>query len=635
MASNPKLTFEISATDKSSATLAKIKAAVASLGGEVSRAASTEGKLGSGQGVDRLGKGFDSLGKSVSATVQSLTAIVPAMGAVTGAASIAGLAALTYKWSEFGQALGKQAARIGVTASQLQGFQGAAQLAGASSEAAASGMQTLKDAITDTIGGRNAEALVFFRTLQVNLQKADGSARGVSEVLPEVIDGLKKISDPSLRARAGVALLGGAYEELAPLIAKGSAGLAEYTAQARKHGLLNDKGVLAATEMAFAQRNLTQAFEGTGWAVAEKLAPVLTPLLTQMANWVDAHRTDIADAIGGIAKQFKDWVDGGGLKQVTTDIKDMATKIDDVVKSFGGWKFAAEALGAVLVLKLLSPVTSLVTQLTALAAFRIGPAIAGALGLGVSTAVGLPLLTSGDTFDPNKNRKPFLGEGAYDNPYLDPRNPNKVKPVGQAIRDWWSNMAMPRGIRNNNPLNLGYVPGQGAAGSDGRFGQYATMEQGIAAEHRQLMRYQDEGNDSLIKIIRKWAPPSENDTAGYIHAVSESTGYDPDQKLNMRDPVVAARVMRAMAEREVGRRNVPDAATFAAGVGLNNGNAPSMNAPAISAPFATGGGAGGTRGSVEVLVKLQGAPAGSTASVSSSGDVKPRALIERPQFAGG
>jgi hypothetical protein len=140
------------------------------------------------------------------------------------------------------------------------------------------------------------------------------------------------------------------------------------------------------------------------------------------------------------------------------------------------------------------------------------------------------------------------------------------------LRDWWYRqhgtydrsklllddrpgwMLTPRGIRNNNPLNLGYVPGQeGVIGSDGRFGVYGSMENGIAAAERQLLLYQERGLDTISKMVTSWAPEGENDTKKYIEQVAKNSGFGPNDKVNMRDPRVAEAIISAMAQHETGR----------------------------------------------------------------------------------
>jgi hypothetical protein len=112
----------------------------------------------------------------------------------------------------------------------------------------------------------------------------------------------------------------------------------------------------------------------------------------------------------------------------------------------------------------------------------------------------------------------------------------------------------PRGIRNNNPLNLAYAAQTGTVGSDGRFGIYKDQESGVAAAENQLLRYQDRDHlDTLSKIISKWAPANENDTASYIADVSKRTGFGANDRLDLHDKKTAAAIIEAMGRRETGR----------------------------------------------------------------------------------
>ncbi len=123
----------------------------------------------------------------------------------------------------------------------------------------------------------------------------------------------------------------------------------------------------------------------------------------------------------------------------------------------------------------------------------------------------------------------------------------------------WTPLTEPRGVRNNNPLNLSYAPGQGAVGSDGRFGVYDTPEAGFAASERQLLRYQAGGVGTLSGVINKWAPASDgNDTNSYIASVSRGTGLAPDAPLDFRNRETAAAVVAEMARHETGRRFDPE-----------------------------------------------------------------------------
>lgn len=120
----------------------------------------------------------------------------------------------------------------------------------------------------------------------------------------------------------------------------------------------------------------------------------------------------------------------------------------------------------------------------------------------------------------------------------------------------------PKGVRNNNPLNLGYVPGQPGldpvAPTDGRFGRYVTPEDGVSAAVLQLRSYQTRsGLVTPAQMISRWAPPSENDTGTYVRTVAAKSGLQPDQPVDLNNPDQASRLVGAMAQVETGRKLDP------------------------------------------------------------------------------
>jgi hypothetical protein len=96
-----------------------------------------------------------------------------------------------------------------------------------------------------------------------------------------------------------------------------------------------------------------------------------------------------------------------------------------------------------------------------------------------------------------------------------------------------------RGYRNRNPGNIEHNPAnrwQGLADppSDGRFCRFASHEHGLRALAILLSTYQDRhGLRTVRRIIGRWAPPSENDTAVYIAAVAQHMGIGADAPLEL------------------------------------------------------------------------------------------------------
>ncbi len=112
---------------------------------------------------------------------------------------------------------------------------------------------------------------------------------------------------------------------------------------------------------------------------------------------------------------------------------------------------------------------------------------------------------------------------------------------------------MTRGQRNNNPLNIRRIPGvtwkgQSPEQTDKAFVQFRTMEWGLRAAFCILRTYARRHNiRRLADILRRWAPPAENDTDAYLHSVCQQTGFSPKQLLTEADwPTL----VRAMARQE-------------------------------------------------------------------------------------
>lgn len=121
---------------------------------------------------------------------------------------------------------------------------------------------------------------------------------------------------------------------------------------------------------------------------------------------------------------------------------------------------------------------------------------------------------------------------------------------------------MPRGIRNNNPLNirigntwLGEVPNP----TDSEFEQFVSIRYGLRAAfvilRRYIRRYQ---RNTPARIITAWAPSTENNTVKYIDTVCKRSGIAPDVTINYEDVDKMVRLVAAMAYVECGQEIDPN-----------------------------------------------------------------------------
>lgn len=115
---------------------------------------------------------------------------------------------------------------------------------------------------------------------------------------------------------------------------------------------------------------------------------------------------------------------------------------------------------------------------------------------------------------------------------------------------------VPRGIRNNNPLNIRIGNtwlGEKDNPDDNVFEQFVTIEYGLRAAFLILRRYIRRYKLNTIRlIVSRWAPEVENKTEAYISAVCKTTGLDADIPVLFEDKETLCRIVSAMCLVECG-----------------------------------------------------------------------------------
>ena len=103
-----------------------------------------------------------------------------------------------------------------------------------------------------------------------------------------------------------------------------------------------------------------------------------------------------------------------------------------------------------------------------------------------------------------------------------------------------TNKTVPRGIRNNNPLNIRLTAtrwvGMRAIQEDKGFCQFVSMAYGWRAAFMLLFfYYYKHGLKTVRDIISRWAPPSDgNNTEAYIASVAADMCW-PEAKMLITD----------------------------------------------------------------------------------------------------
>lgn len=115
----------------------------------------------------------------------------------------------------------------------------------------------------------------------------------------------------------------------------------------------------------------------------------------------------------------------------------------------------------------------------------------------------------------------------------------------------------------NNPGNIrrsvDHFVGELVPSVDTDFKQFSSMAYGYRAMFLILKNYGKKGVNTLAKIIERYAPRNENETAAYIDYVSKMGLHkNPNDRLDLEDKQTAVQLVSAMSYFENGRQPVPD-----------------------------------------------------------------------------
>lgn len=112
------------------------------------------------------------------------------------------------------------------------------------------------------------------------------------------------------------------------------------------------------------------------------------------------------------------------------------------------------------------------------------------------------------------------------------------------------------GYKGCNPLNVRASSDKwrGSIGqSDNGYVIFSTPMDGIRAAATVIKNYGTKyGINTVRDIVSRYAPASENPTDDYIANVCKGTGYQPDEKLDTKNPEVLKKLVTAMMKQEIG-----------------------------------------------------------------------------------
>lgn len=221
------LEIVVGATDRATATLARIRGTLDRMQAPLTKFRGLLRLTGVSGAMRRVSDLAVGMGRAFVGVARQLSLV--------GSVGVASLGALVAKVTGAGDRTLKLAQLIGLNAEKLQEWRYAAAASGVKSDQLDNALKKLAQRVAEARAGFG-ESRVALHALGIDLVDAQGNARGLADVFPEIADALARIQDPQARLALAKPLFEEEGVALVNMIRDGSAGLAAAAAEARAAG---------------------------------------------------------------------------------------------------------------------------------------------------------------------------------------------------------------------------------------------------------------------------------------------------------------------------------------------------------------------------------------------------------------
>lgn len=288
---------------------------------------------------------------------------------LTAAASAVGfsLSQMMSKFLDTGDAIDKASIRLGIGADRLQSLQYAAKMSGSSAEDMNQALGKLNENIAKAAAGKSKELASLFDKLGISLRDAKGNLRTAADVLPEFADAIQRNTNSTVRARMAIAAFGDAGQKLIPMLQDGSKGLADMEKRAHDLGLtMSGEDVKAAADLGDRFSELGMVFDSFGNTLSAKLAPVLSPIIDDLAEFIAKNKEAFSGRLSEAVSKLADSLKKVDFEKLAKQCMDAFDAIGELYDKIGGFDTILKALAALMAGKLIIAIGSFVGSLLTL-----------------------------------------------------------------------------------------------------------------------------------------------------------------------------------------------------------------------------------------------------------------------------
>lgn len=606
MAGSSGFAISITAVDKTAGALDGINKRLAKLSAPAERFSKALSKFGDVSGINRVSEGFGSLGRTAHDAFMSIDRVSGPLAAITGAASIAGIVALTQRWAELGSTIGRTGFKLALPVEKLSAVQGAGRRFGATTEQVTQSLSGLRETLYGAAWGRDPAALQALRALHID-PGTPGHITDTMKALDEVADRVAGEKDVHTKLRIMGSV--GLDQSLLPLMNKGSKGIhEEMQRQADLGGTVTQQMTDDAIKTKQSFDDLGTAISGVANRLGDDLGKRVDGYAESAAKWIGANR-DTADSIAKISTAIAGIV---ALKPLAVVLR---------LLGLGGVAGAAGTAGT-----LASPLL-----------------LSGDSGPDAGTAPGGAFFGNNGAFSHwwSSHAPSWMGGGSGGGT-KNPADPAQLRGYFRSQR--WTDPQI-AGILGNyqgeSAMNAGAVGDMGASAGlgqwrDGRRQSFRLMfghdvSKGTPMEQAQFTQWELTHTEKTAgDHLRATTSARE---AGSVFSRDYERPKDVEMNAALRGQYAVQFLPKGTPLAPLGRpQSPPDGADSWAGVHAYGDNFPLSRAGYTKEQLARiGEQASAPSGHVQVDVHLHGAPAGTTAKVATSGPVTaPPPRIETP-----
>ncbi|MEX3690824.1 transglycosylase SLT domain-containing protein [Paraburkholderia sp. BR14263] len=367
MTANQAIQFTISTVDKATATINRINNTVSKMVRPYENLAKSVKRFSQASGLTEMANKLDVVAKKAKATAASIGRMATPLLAIVGGGTLAGLGEMVVHWERIGAETERTSRMLGITADQLTNMRSAATLMGVSADSMTSGFRSFADTLQDAKWGRNQGAYAMLQALGITLHTTKTGAIDAQAAMYDLADRIQRLQKRDPAAARNLARSLG-VEQLLPMLGLGSEGMRKYEAEARRlRGEFTPEMAARAQAFSTSLNMLGVASDGLRASIADRLAPIIQPVIDRMSDWISKNREWISQRVGEVVDHLAKMLD---KVDWPTFINGFARAVDKAV-DFAGW-----------ILKVIDKIGGLKTVLVA-----VGVYMAGGFVLSVGAAV--------------------------------------------------------------------------------------------------------------------------------------------------------------------------------------------------------------------------------------------------------